>query len=411
MAKNRSMPHPRPEPAPEGHPAKRYRSESNEEHAARKAKIRAAARKAKKQADRENLARTAKDVGKEVATDAAIGAATGGIGLIGRAAIKGGAKLARAGRKAAAAKAASKLKAKVRKKTTPDFASLKPIKAMPKKTAPKFSSTKRKAKITAHEKKLQSFRDNPNYTETKPGVFKYDLKSDEANLNFLRRESLDAGDHQKRTDILTKIDPKTGHRRYEQVDGIWRKRVPDGTYNPVRKSSRRSASKVQKAKDSKRERRFDNKGAKVSTRHKERTGVTSRARKAAIKLKRKTKALAKKKREQQAFLSKRPGEPAKSVSVTTKLKRIANPKPAPGTVDLLRPKGKTYRKTHEFKALAKKKKAEAVADFDKSTAHWRSVTRARAKARAKETGETVEEAARAMKEKFDKLYDKKGNRK
>jgi hypothetical protein len=165
-----------------------------------------------------------------------------------------------------------------------------------KKTSPAFASKKRKAKSTAddaaYQKKLQSFRDNPNYTETKPAVFKYDLKSDEANLNFLRKH--DAGKltgtlNKQRIDIFHKIDPKTGHKRYEKVDGIWRKRVPDGTYNPVRKASRRSSDKTQKAKDAKREKRFFHQGAKTSTRTRERTGVTSKAQKAAIELKNKMK--------------------------------------------------------------------------------------------------------------------------
>ena len=73
----------------------------------------------------ENIGTTAKDVGKELATEAAIGAATGGLGLLGRAAFKGGRKMHqtyKVGKAAERAAAAAKLAKKA-----------KPKKAKPKK--------------------------------------------------------------------------------------------------------------------------------------------------------------------------------------------------------------------------------------------------------------------------------------
>jgi len=98
------------------------RADEMKRYLAQQARSRKRQARARQQGDSddywENIRTTGKDVGKELATEAAIGAATGGVGLLGRALIKGGRKMHKtykAGKAAERAAAATKLAKKAKK--------------------------------------------------------------------------------------------------------------------------------------------------------------------------------------------------------------------------------------------------------------------------------------------------------
>ena len=275
----------------------KLRSDSEEEFAARKAKVRASAKTARKQADRDNIIRTAKDVGKEVATDVAIGAATGGVGLIGRAALKGGAKLAKAGYKAGRARSIAKAGEKARKGKLKDLT--QQMNKNPARASERLQMAQGEA-VKAGSKAAQA--------KTKK--------------IYAREQAMKKRVNKVKAKVRTAAEP-----------------IRRNVGKAVKEAKKRGEFVVMGSKNQKRQDTMTKAGQKLAAEESAQR-VMSRAKKDTPKF------------------SSRP---------------------------------KTQRS-----------RADLIKDFDKATPHWRSVTKARAKARARETGETVEEATQAMEKKFGK---------